>query len=1244
MIQILPIMSTNVTDGMSGTGNAKVDDLEQSVDIAKRLTFDTTSVSDIEGTAVDVDVDADADDTESDMSDELSEQGDTSEGTSGLSKAEDTVCDNKFRQLDVDPTYSAHEKSIQAYWESINIDRSMRERNEGLPKFVFTDGPPFVSGDLHYGHAAVMSYKDAMIRYMTMRGYDSSFTLGYDCHGLPIEKKVCGDHDLTEDQMRDMGLANFNELCDQTVTSVSDSWTPLLKRIARHADFDNTYMTRDRNFMESCIWVFKQLWDKGLVYCGNKVMPYSPALQTPLSNFEAGQNYQNVTTKSIYVLFDMKELPETLVEPAGERQAQMIVWTTTPWTLPSNLFLCVNANIDYVLVDNTDSESDSLYILSAAALANVFGKKRVKSLKIIAKFKGSDLAKCRYEPVMNYMTERNNIIRADNDNFFRVLTDNYVKDEGIGTGIVHQAPAFGEDDFRVCAATGFINNENVKFYCPIDDKCCFTSIVPDYDGMFVLDADDAIRFALSQQKKLYKIHEYDHNYPHCYRTDKPLIYRTVRSYFIRIEPLSHRMIELNRTVTWFPPEIGTNRFGTWLENSKDWAVSRFRSYGTPLPIWVADDGEEICVGSVTELKKLADLDNDINDLHPQHLNDITIKRDGKTFHRVPDIFDCWFESGCVPFGQIHYPFDAKKAAQLKERDYLCDFVCEGLDQTRGWFYTLLVISTAILDRAPFRNVICTGIVLDEKGDKLSKRLKNYEDPQVLFEKFGADIVRAYFLRSPLMRAEPLFFSTKDIAKFKTRFTPFINSFKFMIVHASNFMKSGKAMAIGSSDEDGRLWDRTAIDEYRENPEKMNLMDRWMICRMIELTQQVNDYCSNYRVGNAIDVLVESIEDLANWYVKLNRDRLKGSCSSTEQSHSLQTLYEVLIIYTHLWAPFMPFLSEYLFQRIKSISLSEQIRSAKSVFLSDMPDYSEFAPDHNTLDTMRDMQRICSMVRNMRDGSDNHTSVKAKIKKCTISHADPEHLARLEAAIPTIQAELNVVRFNFKSLVKGVKIGVKINNRAMGMRFRKDAKKVIAAIEGADENDLYKLYFGCVDDPSYEGELTIDVDGVSGASGASDADGQIIFKYPCDEFELYAMPLKADEGATNVRIDRDLMVHADLTYDADVNHDHQVRLLHSVIQNARKEMKLEPWNRITVMIDTIFVDATRIVSGNDTILKNLGSSVTNADFIVASFDENPYENGITETDRSRIYVGEFVWTTLDGEKMNGHYGVHYRLDG
>lgn len=1128
--------------------------------------------------------------------------------------------DNKIyelKQLPDDHTYIAHEKTYMEKWalkdkNGLDLYKLINYKNKDNEKKIMIDGPPFVSGSLHCGHGAVISVKSVMYNYYSMNGFNCEYKIGYDTHGLPIENLVCKENNLTTlEEVQQIGLEKFNKLCDDTIDKYSKSWTPTFKMLGRLGDFDDVYMTRDLNFMESCFWIFKQLWDNNLVYKGNKVMAYSWACQTPLSNFEASQNYQEKETKSIYVMFN-------LVERSNE---YLVAWTTTPWTLPANLAICVNENLDYVKIKtmtkiNNQDNLDRILIIGKNLVHNLFGKK--DKYEIISEFKGSALVGLKYEPVFEYMSDmiKKEIENKQNQSkkFFTILSDSYVTEDGIGTAIVHLAPAFGEDDYRVCFNNGLIDNVTIDDFCPIDRNGKYTNIVYDYDGRLVFDCEDDIRIHLKKESKLLKTQLYTHNYPYCYRTDTPLIYRTMESFYIRVSHLKDRLIKLNNDVSWHPKEIGTGRFHHWLLNVKDWSVSRFRYYGTPLPIWKSEDNDMICIGSIEELKTLSGVDK-IDNLHPQYINDIIIIKDNKTYRRIPDIFDCWFESGAVPFAQLHYPFDkSDKSVILTTRQYLSDFICEGMDQTRGWFYTLLVLSAAILNKAPYKNVLCTGMVLDKDGKKMAKRLGNVVDPVYAIEKYGADVIRTYFVSSQLLHAESLKFNEENIEKLKKRFTPYINAVRFWIEYSIKYQK-----------------DFNDVYKHNINDNLINLMDRWIINKLHMLVSIINVYMNCYKLGLAVESLIDFIDDLTNWYIKLNRDRIKGLKGNNERVQSIHVLYYVLINYCKLWTPFTPFLSEHIFQHLKVFS--KKYRNIESVLLDDYPNINNLSLNilnskENTVIIMTYLQRITQIVRNLRDRSSKHSKMGVPFSLCIIYHNDHNYLKSLEQHIDIIKSELNCMQFEFKKLHENVLFKVIPDKKNIGIDFRKDAKKIIELIENQNQQTLMNIYNN-IDQLKTENNIIL-----------SD-------KY----FKISCVP-KKEIDTDNIQsiIDDDLMVSINSTYNDMIHYIYQINCLHSSIQNIRKEMKLHPWDKIKIYLDEQYA-TDKIKESLHQMLSNAEISIVKYDIIKDTFKDifndvfkenvnlatldGLYENGIY-----KLYATEYKWQTISGNENIGRIFVYY----
>ena len=629
------------------------------------------------------------------------------------------------------------EKNILNLWKINETFEKSLQKTKKYPIFTFYDGPPFATGLPHYGHILAGTIKDIICRYATMKNNYVPRRAGWDAHGLPIEYEIEKKLGIkTKSQVIDYGIGNYNKECESIVMRCADQWKYTINRIGRWIDFDNDYKTMDTNFMESVWWVFKELWKKDLVYKGFKIMPYSNACNTPLSNFEAKSNYKDIHERSVIVTFPL----------VNENNTFFLVWTTTPWTLPSNIALCVNPNIIYVkLFDNINNK---IYILAESLINSIFKNK--KNYNILEKMKGIELKNIKYIPIFNYFEYLNT---------FKILIDDFVLDDS-GTGIVHLAPAFGEDDFRVCIENNLITKDGTNLICPIDPNGSFTSKVKDFEGLKVKECDKEITDYLKSIGRLFKIINCVHSYPFCWRSDTPLIYKAVSCWFVNVEKIKDKIIENNKKINWIPGYVGEKRFHNWLKDTKDWCISRNRYWGTPLPIWVSDDMEEIVnIGSIDELSKLSGIK--LTNLHRHHLDKITIpSKMGKgKLKRVEEVFDCWFESGSMPYAQSHYPFENK---DLFEKNFPADFIAEGLDQTRGWFYTLMVLSTALFDKPAFKNVIVNGLVLAEDGKKMSKRLKNYPDPLNIVNKYGADALRMYLIDSPVVKAESLRFKESGV--------------------------------------------------------------------------------------------------------------------------------------------------------------------------------------------------------------------------------------------------------------------------------------------------------------------------------------------------------------------------------------------------------------------------------------------------------------------------------------------------
>ena len=891
------------------------------------------------------------------------------------------------------------ERSILKFWKENDIFKKSVENRKERENFVFYDGPPFATGLPHYGHILAGTIKDVVARYKTMQGFHVPRRFGWDCHGLPIENEIEKEKKFKSAQeIEDFGIANFNEECRKIVFRYSKEWQTTVDRMGRFVDFEKTYHTMDTTFMESVWWVFGQLWDKGLVYEGFKVMGYSPALGTPLSNFEMNLNYKEVDDPSVTMKFRLQ---------GGN--THLLVWTTTPWTLPSNLALALAKDEDYVKI--RDKETEEFYILAKARLSAYY--KSEDDYVIEEEMKGEALVGKSYEPLFPYF--------AGHKNAFRILAGDFVSLSD-GTGVVHMAPAFGEDDFALC------KSENIELVCPIDVNCRFTDEVVDYEGQFVKDADKEIIRRLKNEGKVFWHTTIRHRYPFCWRTDKPLIYRAVTTWFVAVEKIKDQMIENNKEIHWVPGHIKKGRFGKWLENARDWAISRNRYFGTPIPIWRSEDGEVRVISSVKELEEKSGQEN-ITDIHRHFIDDFTFEEDGKVFKRIPEVFDCWFESGSMPYAQNHFPFENE---ELTMKDFPADFIAEGLDQTRGWFYTLNVLSTALFNKPAFRNVIVNGIVLAEDGHKMSKSLKNYPDPQEVMDKFGSDAVRLYLLHSPLVRGEDFNFSGKGVESvLRKLIIPLWNSFVFLSTYATIYE-----------------WIPTA--ESFDRPEAD--IDKWILSKAHQLIHKVQDGMDNYTLDKAVDPLSDFIEELTNWYIRRSRSRFWAEENTKDRREAFQTLYSVLVMYVKLAAPIIPFVTEKIYQELRRDNMPE------SVHLCDFPLYDEEIRDVLVEKEMSYTQLVVNLGHSLR--KEHRLKVRQPLGCVYIVSDQKDVVESLRLQHHLICDELNVKEITLDTdETKFVNYKIKPNFRALGKKVGRHMNSCKSAIEMLTKEDYDRVIAG-----------------------------------------------------------------------------------------------------------------------------------------------------------------------------------------
>ncbi len=891
--------------------------------------------------------------------------------------------------------FPALERDITAFWEADQTFQKSLERPSDEPPYVFYDGPPFATGLPHYGHLLAGTIKDIVPRYQTMRGRTVERRFGWDCHGLPIEALAQEALGINGSQaIRDYGVAAFNEQCRSMVLRYVDEWRRTVTRMGRWVDFDNDYKTMDLTFMESIWWVFKQLWDKERIYKSYRIMPYSWKLNTPLSNFEAGSNYKDVQDPAITVRARV-----TTGAPDAWGPTWLLIWTTTPWTLPGNLAICAGPEIDYVAV--RDRRDEVVYLLAESRLAAYY--KEEEELTIVARLKGSELAGWRYEPLFPYFAGRD---------AFRVLNDAFVTTDD-GTGLVHMAPAYGEDDFRVCRAAG------IDLVDPLDSDCAFTAAVPEYAGRFCKEADRDIIRALKESGKLVHQTTLVHSYPFCDRTDTPLIYRAIEAWYVKVDDIRDKLVAANEAVRWVPDYVGEKRFSNWLREANDWNISRNRFWGSCIPVWVneADPDDTICVGSIAELEQLSGAK--VTDLHKHSIDPIVIERDGQRYRRTPEVLDCWFESGSMPYAQNHYPFGSSDdLASL----FPADFIAEGLDQTRGWFYTLLVLGVQLFGEAPFRNVVVNGLVLAEDGKKMSKRLQNYPDPVHLLDTCGADALRLYMIYSPVVRAENLRFSESGVRQLmRDLLIPWWNAYAFFVTYAN---------------VDG--WHETEL----QRPDSHNELDRWIVSALETLVADVTVAMDGYDLQRSVRPFVQFVDDLTNWYIRRSRRRFWKSQNDADKSAAYRTLRYVLVQLCKVAAPFTPFISEAIYRNLRGNSMPH------SVHLCDFPLAEAAARDSALEARMARVQTVVRLGRQLR--TEHDLKVRQPLARLHIVSTNATALQELAAGSELISDELNI-----KEVVYGhdeqalVELQFKADYRRLGPRVGKRMKAVAAAIMALD---------------------------------------------------------------------------------------------------------------------------------------------------------------------------------------------------
>ncbi len=1015
------------------------------------------------------------------------------------------------------------EEAIYRHWKENDIFNKSVKENSEEDLYSFYDGPPFATGLPHYGHILAGLIKDTVTRYHHNLGKNVPRNAGFDTHGLPIEYEIEKEIKIkTTDEILNYGIGNYNEKCRGIVMRYSKEWEETMGRLGRWIDFKNDYKTMTKEFMNSVWWVFKQLYNKNRVYEGVKIMPYSTTCGTPLSNFETQQNYQEVQDDSLFI-----SLP--LVNKFKDQDVSLMVWTTTPWTLPANYALCVNNDIEYSIIEF----NSKYYIVGSNLIETVFKQ----SVTIIDTFKGAELVGLQYLPPLNFLNHE-----------FKIVGDSYVSDKD-GTGIVHLAPCYGEDDYRVCLENKLITKES-KLFQPLDVNG-YVDGIPELKGMFYKnhklienksqDLNTWTIIKLKEKGYYFDKRQISHNYPFCWRSDTPLIYRAVSSWFVKVEDIRDDMVDLNKEINWTPKHVGENRFNNWLANARDWGISRSRFWGTPIPIWKSDDGDIICVESSYELEKLANLpEYSITDLHRHNIDHIVINKDGKTYKRISDIFDCWFESGAMPYcalGRVGIvellrnsthgiqtdiddePF-IKTNDGMKHQILSADFIAEGIDQTRGWFYTLLVLSVSLFNVIPFKNVIVNGLILAEDGKKMSKRLKNYPDPIDVINEFGSDCLRIYLLSSPASRGETLKFSKSSVH----------SVMKDIIIPLSNTVVFWK--------EYYQLYTKDHTDLTFNFNELTNPINIWILTEYQKIRNSYFKHMNEYNLKDAIQCLYDVVEIVNNGYIKMGRNILKGKTTTEEWKESLNTLYYIIKFILDDFKAIIPFFAEKEYLHLQKLNVipNDNYFKYESIHLGKRDNYVRL--DDAKLGLANDFNFVYNIILNVYKirGSCN-LSLKKPIKSITIVHDDSIN-TRYHNYLEFIHDECNILNINFSNPNNvNIEKTIKPIKALFFKKYGKDIANEFNDLLQMNSNELEEIIESKYDESLFNINYTI-----------SDESMQ---NYEIKEYKFNK---------------KNIVILLDKTYDESMEKLHYYRLIATGIQKARKTAGLHPWDPLTVYWD------------------------------------------------------------------------------
>ncbi|MDO5586163.1 MAG: isoleucine--tRNA ligase [Clostridia bacterium] len=1010
-----------------------------------------------------------------------------------------------YRKVSADLSFVDREKAIVEFWKKNDIFEKSIEHRDGCERFTFYDGPPTANGKPHIGHVLTRAIKDLIPRYRTMKGYKVLRKAGWDTHGLPVELEVEKALGISgKPEIEKCGIEDFIKKCKASVFTYQSEWEEMSDRVGFWADMENPYVTYHNDYIESVWWALRQIWDKGLLYKGHKIMPYCPRCGTSLSSHEVAQGYKDVKENSLIVKFKV----------LGKDNEYILAWTTTPWTLPSNLALCVNPNEKYVRFTIEGDENNTVYIMAEALIKSVFSEDA--KANILNEYTGEELKGTEYEPLYSF-------VKPDKKAYY-VIADDYVTMED-GTGVVHTAPAFGEDDARVCKANG------LPFINLVDHQGNFVKETGEWAGTFVKDADKLVIRDLKERNLCFAVIPFEHSYPFCWRCDTPLLYYACDTWFIEMTKVRDRLLANNETVNWMPDNIKHGRFGNFLENIIDWGLSRTRYWGTPLPIWECECGHRHVVGSIAELKEMGINCPDDIELHKPYVDNIKLRCEkcGGEMKRVPEVIDCWFDSGSMPFAQLHYPFENKEAF---EQNFPADFISEAIDQTRGWFYTLMAISTLLFDKSPYKNVVVLGHVQDEKGIKMSKHKGNVIAPMDILNDQGSDAVRWYFYSNSAPWL-PNRFSAKNVSEAQRKFLGTLwNTYCFYVLYAN-------------------------IDEF--DPTKYNLcdlnltvMDKWILSKLNNVVKTVDDYLNEYKITEATRAMNEFVDELSNWYVRRSRSRFWASELTDDKVCAYMTLYTVLVEFAKVSAPFIPFMTEEIYQNLVR-SVDEN--ALESIHMCDFPKYDEkynFAEIEQEMDAIRKVVILGRAARNEANIKNRQPLSKLFIQTDNKINADYVNIILEELNIKDVELTKDAsgfISYNFKPQM-----------RTMGPKYGKLMRPIfdeIAKMDGAEVMETLNsdkpicLNVQGTDVEVFKDDVLIDTQQKDGFVSASDAGFTVVL----------------DTNLTDELIEEGF-----------------VREIISKIQTMRKDSGFEVTDRISVVFDGSEKIA-KIFAANDAEIKS-----------------------------------------------------------